>query len=1044
MESCNSSYMLFFVMLCYLIAISHSIKHRCHDDERSALLQFKHSFLSTNTCSASSDYPKLESWKFVEGESSGDCCTWDGVECDNRTNHVISLDLSNSCLSGSINSNTTISDLFHLRRLNLAYNSFRSSPIPSRIGNLSSLTHLNLSFSGFSGLVPPQLFNLSNLVSLDLSSDISQLKLENNSLRKLAQNLIFLKNLDLSAVNISSSVPDLISGLSSLESLYLDGCLLSGEFPVSILQLPNLKLLDLSFNPDLTVPLPDFHSRIPVKSLRLRGTNLAGEIPASISNLVSLEELELSNCRLNDQLPSSVKELVHWKSFKLNNCNFSREFAYSIGNLIHLKQITITDSIFIDQIPVSFSNLTDLVYLDLSSNHFSPATTSSFFWIGKLTKLTSLYLHNMSLNGEIPPGISNLTQLSALFMGYNQLTGPIPPNLMNLTRLRTLRFNSNRLSGQIPSQISRLTLLLSLDLSSNKIEGSIPYGLYSLNNLSYLDLSFNKLAGTIDFSMFFKLKNIWSLNLSFNNLSLIIQNINSNSSIPNLRVLGLATCNLSEFPKFLRNQNQLGFLDLSSNNIDGQIPSWICDIGLNSMDLLNLSHNHLSGFEQDPLVLQWPKLRTLDLRSNVLEGTLPIPPSSINSYLISKNKLSGEISPLICNLIFIQSLDLSFNNLSGALPNCLGSLSNSISLLDLKQNNFHGNIPSTWRSGCRLRMISMSHNELVGPLPSSLANCSLLEFVDFGNNQIVDSFPKWLGTLSDLRILILRSNGFFGVIDEVGAVGFLNLRVVDLSGNNFSGLLPLRYLSRSNSMKVRNSNLMSYMEKYLRPENGYYISSYYGSFEYSMTLYNKGLEMNYLKIPNIFIAVDFSNNKFQGEIPEMIGNLKGLQLLNLSRNILQGPIPSSLENLKALECLDLSENQLSGQIPTMLTDITALSSFDVSFNHLSGPIPQGNQFCTFETKSYEGNPGLWVETWTKQCGNARSTPVEPPPVFMEDEDSESAVKINWLVVLMGFGSGLIVGVVAGNMFLTRKQYWFSKKFGRKQRKHRIRRIRNRN
>ncbi|KAJ4826799.1 hypothetical protein Tsubulata_016018 [Turnera subulata] len=55
---------------------------RCHDNEKSALLQFKDSFIIDR--SASDDpaaYPKVEGWKLLDGEES-DCCLWDGIECD--------------------------------------------------------------------------------------------------------------------------------------------------------------------------------------------------------------------------------------------------------------------------------------------------------------------------------------------------------------------------------------------------------------------------------------------------------------------------------------------------------------------------------------------------------------------------------------------------------------------------------------------------------------------------------------------------------------------------------------------------------------------------------------------------------------------------------------------------------------------------------------------------------------------------------------------------------------------------------------------------
>ena len=111
---------LYIIPLFHLIHSSSSMLPRpCHDDESSALLQFKESFIINNSASSNSvAYSRVRSWR-LEGEKS-DCCSWDGVDCDEDTGHVIGLDLSSSCLYGSINSNSTLFRLVHLQRLNLA------------------------------------------------------------------------------------------------------------------------------------------------------------------------------------------------------------------------------------------------------------------------------------------------------------------------------------------------------------------------------------------------------------------------------------------------------------------------------------------------------------------------------------------------------------------------------------------------------------------------------------------------------------------------------------------------------------------------------------------------------------------------------------------------------------------------------------------------------------------------------------------------------------------------------------------------------------
>jgi len=122
--------LLYILPLFHLVHSSPSKQPLCHDDESSALLQFKESFIIKN--SASSDpvaYPRVRSWR-LEGENS-DCCSWNSVDCDEDTGHVIGLDLSISCLHGSINSISALLRLVHLQSLNLADNHFNYSQIRS-------------------------------------------------------------------------------------------------------------------------------------------------------------------------------------------------------------------------------------------------------------------------------------------------------------------------------------------------------------------------------------------------------------------------------------------------------------------------------------------------------------------------------------------------------------------------------------------------------------------------------------------------------------------------------------------------------------------------------------------------------------------------------------------------------------------------------------------------------------------------------------------------------------------------------------------------
>ncbi|XP_042973194.1 receptor-like protein 6 [Carya illinoinensis] len=937
----------------------------CRVDESAALLQFKESFVIINQSKSHdpSAYPKVSSWT-LEGDNR-DCCLWDGVECDEDTDHVIGLDLSSGRLYGSLAPNSSLFRLVHLQSLNLAYNHFNYSQIPSQVSNLSRLAYLNLSASMFSGQIPSQISQLSHLTSLDLSDNYDLysgkqlLKLE-SGLISLFGNLTRLQRLHLNYVNISSVVPRILASLSSLTSIHLQYCGLQGNIPVGIFKLPNLKVLDVAYNEGLTGYLSEFTWTSPLEVLNLAYTSFLGEIPTSIGNLGSLNKLDLRSCNFSGFIPSSL------------------------------------------------GNLTSLIYLEISNNSFV---------------------------GKIPSSIGNLIQLSVLDLFINQLIGRIPFELGNLTQLSYLSLGYNLLEGEIPFPLMNLTKLTSLELGNNNLQGRIPDSIFNLKNLKYLDLASNTFSGSVEFGKFVKLKYLTFLRLSNNQL--YVEDASANASLPKFQLLGLSSCNLNKFPDFVKNQDRLVCLDLSNNNIHGMLPEWIWDTSKLSLVSLCLSKNFITSLGQYPMPLPWTRLRGLDLRSNLLQGSLPIPPATIAHYYISNNSLTGNISELICILTSIRVLDLAKNNLSGSLPRCMQNFGASLLVIDLERNKFRGSIPQTWIQGTELRIINFRQNRFQGQLPRSLVKCMRLEVADFSNNKLHDLFPSWLENLPNLKVLNLRSNNFHGQIGASKAgYKFPNLRVIDLSLNGFSGKLPFEIFGNwKQPREFANSDILSYIQvnSSIVPQR-FLCNSWLYDYNYTMTMTNKGVAVFYEKVLELFKAIDISSNRFGGEIPESIENLRGFRLLNLSNNVLTGHIPPSLANLTELESLDLSKNNFSGEIPQQLTQLTFLEFFNVSNNLLTGPIPQGDQFGTFGNNSFEGNSGLCGRPLSKNCEDSNAYLPAPPSISVDQsQESGSAFEFGWeilVVVVVGYAFGQVVGVTIGHIVITRKHDWFMNIFGK--------------
>uniref|UniRef100_A0A2N9G7H3 Uncharacterized protein n=1 Tax=Fagus sylvatica TaxID=28930 RepID=A0A2N9G7H3_FAGSY len=332
-------------------------------------------------------YPKTASWM-----EDKECCSWDGVECDETTGHVIGLDLGCSWLYGPIHSNSSLFFLRHLRRLNLAGNYFNYSLLPFEFGKFKSLTHLNLSYSVFSGQIPYEISQLSSLVSLDLS--YNELLIETPVWKRVVDNLTQLRELLLDRTNMSSIRPNSLMNLSSyLTTLSLNECGLQGKLEDNILCLPSLQTLNLGGNLQLEGLLPSSFLNMPMLSeLYLYDNQLVGPLPNSVSGLLNLTTLYLDSNFINGTLPSWLFSLPSLVRLSLNDNQLSGEIGEFKSNSLEYLDLS-------GYIPSSFGNLTNLEWLDLSSN---------------------------KLTGEIPTQLVDLSWLEVLNLSQNQLTGHIP------------------------------------------------------------------------------------------------------------------------------------------------------------------------------------------------------------------------------------------------------------------------------------------------------------------------------------------------------------------------------------------------------------------------------------------------------------------------------------------------------------------------------------------------------------------------------------------------------------------------------------------
>jgi len=114
---------------------------------------------------------------------------------------------------------------------------------------------------------------------------------------------------------------------------------------------------------------------------------------------------------------------------------------------------------------------------------------------------------------------------------------------------------------------------------------------------------------------------------------------------------------------------------------------------------------------------------------------------------------------VFCHSGSVTALDLYDNNLSGALPEEIGDLTN-------------------------LHQLDLSKNKLIG-LPAAIGSLSYLYGLDLSSNQL-SSLPAAIGSLGSLQELYLPNNQLSSLPAEIGALPAL--WALDLSNNQLTSL----------------------------------------------------------------------------------------------------------------------------------------------------------------------------------------------------------------------------------------------------------------
>jgi len=658
---------------------------------------------------------------------------------------------------------------------------------------------------------------------------------------------------------------------------------------------------------------------------------------------------------------------------------------------------------------------------------------------GENGRVTKLRLGNNNLVGPIPPELGGLDELVTLSFGTNKLNGAIPPDLGKLSNLETLWLASNNLSGTIPDELGNLVKTWQMSFASNTgLYGSLPLTFTNLP-LEYFYLSGTAVCAPANPEIAAWLRTIKEHDvascagpdtgtpvLTDREALVALYDATYGQIWANDRNW-LSDAPLSDWYGITTDEiGRVEGLHLPNNNMRGVLPPEI--VGLAALRNLNLSLNEgLAG--SLPL-----RITTLSLESLRLEGTHlcasrdaslqdwlnGIPNRSVadcaeldtdalvalvglyastggktwtnNENWLSQSPLSEWYGVTVDANGRVTELDLSDNNLSGALPASLGKLVDLI-LIDLGGNTgLVGPLPESL-TGLPIESLNLEGTGLCAPVDSGIrswlngiggtsgvADCAedlpdweaLVTFYNETNGSnwedntnwlSTEPLDEWFGVSTDasgrVTALELAWNNLLGPLPA--ALGRLDkLERLNLLGNELSGPIPPE-LGKLENLRILNL-YYCWISGTIPPELGRLTNLEILDLSANGATLTGTLPVELGKLAKLKIldlggnglygpipeelshlteleALDLRWNGFSGSIPRVFGKLANLTVLRLYGNKVSGGIPRELGLLSELEILDMGRNDLTGPVPGEFENLTNLSGLNLSRNNLSGSIP---------------------------------------------------------------------------------------------------------
>ncbi|KAF6997963.1 hypothetical protein CFC21_014133 [Triticum aestivum] len=650
-----------------------------------------------------------------------------------------------SCSLNSTGHFVSRSNLTMLEILDISGNSIELQfKAISWVLDATSLIYLSLEYSGIYGMFPAHLGNFTSLEVLQLSGN-------------------YLKGM----------LPDTLTSLCRLRIFELAGNDVQGDVTVLIDRLPKcswcqLQVLRLGHN-SITGSLSDWISNVTsLTTLDLRFNKLTGPLTTGIGMLSNLIYLNLGYNQMDGLITQGhFAKLTELRHLHLSGNSFTMELNSDWIPPFTLQSLGLTSSYLGPRFPQWLKSQKNISFLYMSGTGIVD-TMPGWFWT-VFIGAEILDLSSNNIGGKLP---ATLGQMGAdvLDLSSNRFTGSVQQLPQYTTELD---LSSNFLSGPLPLSLWPI-YIESLFLSNNYFTGTIPASLCQIQSLRYLDIGSNMITGHLP-----RCSEHVTSSSAMVTPNTTSPDSDSSSTMPlsmSIETLRIDNNSLSgEFPLLIQNCPELTFVDLGQNKFSGSIPEWIGQ-KLPQLKYLRLRSNMFSGYIPAQLK-ELRHLQYLDLAHNNFSGSIPRSllnmdgmtktteladrdiPSGTSSGIIAVDDgdvpggfayyyidsifvvTKGQGREYIGQSIYMVSLDLSLNHLTGDIPKSIGPASGLVSM-NLSLNHLTGKIPESIGSMRSLESLDLSSNQLSGEIPSRLSDLTLLSYLNLSYNKLSGRIPS--------------------------------------------------------------------------------------------------------------------------------------------------------------------------------------------------------------------------------------------------------------------------------------------------------------